>query len=148
MILPGHRRRYLSLLALFEPTKHAKTGFSTCDCGTKYDCATTVPCSSSRCMEWVPKALGLITQGIHSNWWGIACPAHCFGSGLASLAAAFCLGLLLGLILGAILIAWFLEFLPRLPSTTASAAGHPSARVRAYLHEPEAISRALRRRRD
>ena len=31
MILLGHRRKYLSLLALFDPIKHAKTGFSTCN---------------------------------------------------------------------------------------------------------------------
>ena len=101
-----------------------------------------------RCMDWIPKAIGFVVQGVNSNWWGIACPAHCFGVGLPSLLVATLLGLSLGFIFGFLLCAWLAGLLPAHPPHHPSepGLGSTSSRLRAYLDEPSAIVRSRRRR--
>ena len=98
-------------------------------------------------MEALPKFLGIIAQGIQSNWWGIGCPSHCFSSGLPALVAAYCLGLASGLLLVAffVLLHWLPPHLLSPPVSTAPV--DPSARVRAYVHESAALGILQRRRR-
>ena len=63
-------------------------------------------------MDLIPKALSFVVQGVNTNWWGIACPSHCFGVGLPGLAASLAVGLLAGFLLGLAFCAWFCGLLP------------------------------------
>ena len=100
-----------SLLYSCLPSK--KKSWDRAECPCKNDCATQCHAQEHQRMDCVPKAIGIFASGVHSNWWGLGCPAHCFGSGLPALCAAFALGLLIGLIFGALFCAWAFELLPR-----------------------------------
>lgn len=100
-------------------------------------------------MDWAPKVLSFLISGTQSNWWGLACPSHCFASGLASLSASFLIGFLLGILLTASFCLWGLGFLPAsVPSPGHLSAGQPPApdRVRAYLNEQSLTTFPRRRR--
>ncbi|CAE7546574.1 unnamed protein product [Symbiodinium sp. CCMP2592] len=45
---------------------------------------------------FVVTGLGLLKEGVQTNWWGLACPAHCQGSGAILLLAIFVAGWLSG----------------------------------------------------
>lgn len=99
-------------------------------------------------MEWLPKILGFISSGVSSNWWGIACPSHCFGFGFPAVILSLSLGLALGFILGCITTAWIFGLLP------LSSPGRPPVdlpapafdRVRAYLVDEQRAQLARQRR--
>lgn len=101
-------------------------------------------------MDWAPKVLRFILSGAQSHWWGLACPSHCFASGLPSLLAAYLLGLLSGLLLAVLLTLWGFGYLPAHPPWTlaseASGLVLPPERVKAYVNEQPLIALALRRR--
>ena len=102
------------------------------------------------CMDWVPSALSVISQGVHTTWLGISCPSHCFGTGIPSLLATLPLGLSTGILLGLAICAWFLGFFPGQNPRAAEdiSLGHSSSRIRAYLDEPKAITPQPRQRRN
>ena len=83
----------------------------------------------------------VLRWGVASNWFGLACPAHCSPSTFASLGFAFVLGWILGfgscLALLLLLLRPCLDFY--LGSSLASPLPRPSTRalerLRGYLHE-------------
>ena len=90
--------------------------------------------------------LDFVKLGVQSNWWGLACPAHCGPPSLTSLVLAFASGLGFGLFLGiglVLLVAFRFGLLHLLLSSGTSspparpAPGTPSGsdRIRAYLYE-------------
>ena len=82
-------------------------------------------------------SLEFLRLGVSSNWFGLACPAHCHPASFAALGFCF----LLGLILGALLSAWLLIGSFHQPVHTPVHRNHfPSRelaveRIRRYLHE-------------
>ena len=89
--------------------------------------------------------LKFLQLGVQSNWFGLACPAHCGSPAAGSLLAAFLGGFLVCLVLvGAIgfrLIGFslFPVIHPSEPTSTGL------ARLSRYLHEPTSQSRQRRR---
>ena len=57
-----------------------KKSWDRAECPCKNDCATQCHAQEHQRMDCVPKAIGIFASGVHSNWWGLGCPAHCFGS--------------------------------------------------------------------
>ena len=97
------------------------------------------------CMEVIPRVLGFVAQGASTNWWGLACPSHCFAAGPFVVLSAFALGITCGLFL-AVFLAWtFLRpfSVDSAPQSSTSAAWD---RVRAYVHEPKPSHQLSRRR--
>ena len=82
-------------------------------------------------------SLEFLRLGVSSNWFGLACPAHCHPASFAAL--GFCL--LLGLILGATLSAWLIFGILRPPAPVPVHSHHlpprdlAVERIRRYLHE-------------
>ena len=116
-------------------------------CSCKVDAGFT----RSSYMEWAPKLLGFLVSGAHSNWWGIGCPAHCFGSGIPSLALAFLLGLCFGSLVTLALGFWALGLLHPPHPAQAWVSPPPSVapasdRLRAYLDEQSLLPLQRRRR--
>ena len=82
-------------------------------------------------------SLEFLRLGVASNWFGLACPAHCHQASFAAL--GFCL--LLGFILGALASAWLIFGILR-PSNPVTIPAHhflsrdlAVERIRRYLHE-------------
>ena len=76
-------------------------------------------------MEAIPRVLGFVAQGASTNWWGLACPSHCFAAGPFVVLSAFALGITCGLFL-AVFLAWtFLRpfSVDSAPQSSSSAAG-------------------------
>ena len=93
---------------------------------------------------WIAPSLSLLREGLQSNWWGIACPSHCQGTGLGLLVSIFflgvCCGALFTLAAGAYIyyIHWRLQV--SVPDRTQEGpaprevARLRAARLRGYLH--------------
>ena len=115
----------------------------------KHECTKsefgTVFMLKNSCMDWLPKVLGFISSGVHSNWWGLSCPSHCFGARLPSLVCTFLLGLSFGFISGCLVCAWTFGFLPHPAAALSSPAPRESSfeRVRAYAVDEQRGALAL-----
>ena len=77
----------------------------------------------------------LLQSGVVSNWWGLACPAHCGSPSFGSLLAAFLLGFCSCFILCGLLAFWVLGLRDPLPSAP-SATPRVTSRLSRYLDEP------------
>ena len=86
------------------------------------------------------EAVELFKLGVSTNWFGIACPHHCYPSSVPSLLLAFILGLIGGILItltfGFALARWILGSSPSGTSFPyrSSSTLHLS-RLRGYLHE-------------
>ena len=92
--------------------------------------------SQASCMEVIPKIFGVLTQGIHSKWWGLACPAHCFSFSLPIVLASIGFGITLTFLFTLFLIWTVLA--PSFGFHLAPAASVPPSgldRARACVHE-------------
>lgn len=104
-----------------------------------------------------PRAvLGLVLEGVRSNFWGLGRPAYCSSPSLGLLGFCLLLGWVLGLLSAVLLVVWIsgpgaplLDFL-RCPLYTFR--GHPppssdslSQVLAAFVHEPGAHSSRQRR---
>ena len=93
---------------------------------------------------WIAPSLSLLREGLQSNWWGIACPGHCQGTGLGFLVSVFFLGVccaaLFILAVGACIyyIHWRLQVSvpchPQEEPAQRGGARFRSAGLRGYLH--------------
>ena len=45
---------------------------------------------------WFSAGLELVREGTSTNWWGLACPAHCQGTSFGAILAGFFAGCLVG----------------------------------------------------
>ena len=87
--------------------------------------------------------LGLVLEGIKTNWWGLACPHHCTQPSVGLLGFCFLLGWISGLASTLALVWWLSGFwcgsgsdCVRGPSTRLAS----RARVlSSYLHEPNLL---------
>ena len=77
--------------------------------------------------------------GVSSNWFGLACPHHCYPSALSSLALAFILGFCCGFSFAICLGFWAYQFLfqgqPSSSQGFRSPPGSRLSRLQGYLHE-------------
>ena len=84
--------------------------------------------------------LGLVLEGIKTNWWGLACPHHCTQPSVGLLGFCFLLGWISGLASTLVLVWWLSGFWcgPGSDIVRGSSVRLASrARVLAsYLHEP------------
>ena len=88
---------------------------------------------------WFVDSLSLIASGASSNWWGLACPAHCRGVGIGELSAAFLLGILITVLAG--LTVWIWLLLRSAPLVSAQAPARASAsRLRGYVNGRAGLS--------
>ena len=89
--------------------------------------------------------LRFLQLGVQSNWFGLACPAHCGSPSPTSLLAAFLGGFLCCLLLvGACGLRLLGSSWPNLsPPSDPQSSG--LARLSRYLHEPNSYSRQRRR---
>ena len=96
-------------------------------------------------MDSIWGALRFLQLGVQSNWFGLACPAHCGPPTFGALLAAFFAGVLsvivLGLAFGLRLVGFF--WLPSVHPSEPQPAG--LARLARYLHEPANNPRPRRR---
>ena len=83
--------------------------------------------------------LSLLAQGAASNWWGLACPAHCRGVGAGELIAVFLLGILFTLV--SVLAAWLWLSLRTAPAATVQAPLRSAhQRLRGYVNGRPGLS--------
>ena len=90
---------------------------------------------------WAAAALGLLREGLQSNWWGLSCPSHCQSPGFGFLAVVYLLGCSSGALavvcLGASYYWGFWGLGPPAPLVAraeASSLRPRTARLRGYLH--------------
>lgn len=86
----------------------------------------------------------VVRAGIATNWWGLACPAHCHPSSLLTSFLLLTTGFGLGLVCGfALVIGLALRYLHLVPASSSSAlhlvpspgASLALSRLSGYLHE-------------
>lgn len=91
-------------------------------------------------MEAALSLLNFASQGVKSNFWGLACPAYCGPFPLSSFLLSYLLGLISGLCL-----CGFLALHLQAPLATAQGSDpRPCSRIEQYLHERQLISRRRR----
>ncbi len=84
------------------------------------------------------EGLEFLRLGVATNWFGLACPAHCSPSSFAPIALAFLSGSLLGFLACLILGFWLFRALLPPPQTILRPPCFPRGqldRLRGYLHE-------------
>lgn len=84
------------------------------------------------------EGLELLRLGVATNWFGLACPAHCSPASFASLGLALLSGFLLGFVSCFILGLWLYRFLLPSPAAFHRSSAFPRGqldRLRGYLHE-------------
>ena len=83
------------------------------------------------------EAVELLRLGVSSNWFGLACPAHCSPSTFSSLGLSFLLGLLIGGILASLSTAYIIYCLAfHFPAAHHHPVGRRALnRLRGYLDE-------------
>lgn len=85
------------------------------------------------------RVVEFLQLGVSSNWFGLACPHHCYPSALPSLALSFVLGLFVGSIVTIGFGFWaFHLLLPRSSPSSQGVHSHPGSRLsrlQGYLHE-------------
>ena len=79
-------------------------------------------------------SLRVLQSGVSTNWWGLACPAHCGAPSFGLVAAAFLAGCLATLLSLSALAIWTFGF--SLPHPQVAPAPHPISRLSRYLDEP------------
>ena len=90
---------------------------------------------------WVVDALGFLQAGVASNWFGLACPAHCRGWDLGALLASF----LLGVVCASLAAAWLLFCTAILPGPLPVPPEPAPEPARAVWFAPPASSLSRRR---
>ena len=78
--------------------------------------------------------LRVLQSGVSTNWWGLACPAHCGSPSFGLVAAAFFGGCLATLLSLSVLVIWTFGF--SLPHLQVAPQSHPISRLSRYLDEP------------
>ena len=76
---------------------------------------------------FVVSGLGLLKEGIQTNWWGLACPAHCQSPGLGLLLVVFLAGCLSGILFGGLALVYFYWVYLRTLGPAPAAQAQPSA---------------------
>ena len=86
----------------------------------------------------------VLRAGISTNWWGLACPAHCYPSSLLTLLLTLLTGFGFGILTGILLVIGLaFKFCRLVPSSTSAGlhlvpppgAGAALSRLSGYLHE-------------
>ena len=88
---------------------------------------------------WLVDSLSLVASGAASNWWGLACPAHCRGVGAGELCAAFLLGVLVT-VLGGLAVWTWLTLRTALPASAPAPARASASRLRGYVNGRAGLS--------
>ena len=83
------------------------------------------------------EAVELLRWGVATNWFGLACPAHCSPNTFSSLGLSFLLGLLFGGLLGSLSVLYLIYCLAySSPAVIRHPAGRRALdRLRGYLDE-------------
>lgn len=88
----------------------------------------------------------VLQSGVQSNWWGLACPAHCGSPGWGALLASYLLGFISCLALAGFATLWIFRVHPCDPLPTPHQVVEPTGvgRLSRYLNESEPRPRSRR----